>query len=105
MRGFIQKVTRIAKPWMSRSFISGAPEFDTKRRKLLISIELVFKLPLQKGQLSIFRGLSDVQGLKHLGLLGTDGRDAADGFRLVDSDLMALNGKRVMNHRLVVSWS
>ena len=45
------------------------------------------------------------RGLKHLGLLGTDGRDAADGFRLVDSDLMALNGKRVMNHRLVVSWS
>ena len=78
--------------WKSRLMMfSGAPEFDTKWRKLLIYMEPDLKLPLQKGQLRILRGLFDVQRLEHFGLIGADGRDAGDRLGLVDPHLVTLN--------------
>jgi len=44
----------------------GAPEFDTKRDKLLIFIGQASNLPLQEGQLGVLGRFSDVQSLQHL---------------------------------------
>ena len=41
----------------------GAPEFDTKRDKLLIHIGRASNLPLQEGQLCVLGRFSDVQSL------------------------------------------
>src|SRR5674476_1028474 len=65
-----------------------SPEFDTKRRKLLIYIESALNLPLQQGHLSVLDRFFDVQCLQHFGLCLVDGRDPCDGLCLVDSHRM-----------------
>ena len=54
----------------------GAPEFDTKRAKFLISLETAQKFPLQQAQLGIRYGLSDVHRRKQIGLLAVNIGDA-----------------------------
>ena len=39
----------------------------------------------------ILRGLVDIQGLEHFGLLGADGRGAGDGLGLANQNIVALN--------------
>ena len=56
--------------------LAGAPEFDTKRAKCLISLETVQKFPLQQAQLRIRHGLSDVHRRQQVSLLAVNIGDA-----------------------------
>ena len=61
------KVTTIGLDLAKNVFqVHGAPEFDTKRDKLLIHIGRASNLPLQEGQLGVLGRFSYVQSLQHL---------------------------------------
>lgn len=53
-------------------------------------------MPLQQRQLLRGGRFFHVQRIQHLGLLGTEDRDAGDGFRRVEPDLVTLDSAKVV---------
>ena len=74
---------------------NSPPEFDTKRCKCLIYINLARELPRQEASLGVWVGVLDVQCGKRARLFARDGGDAAYRHALVDGHALALNAAQL----------